>query len=203
MSEGGFVPAQAAGSPPLFTDEDEDGAGYTAKGVDLHLESDLDINNSIKHVGILGSVQDGLDFKMTDLDALGRTETVGDVFAFMDKRVVSSAPQQSVGAASEPVTTTNPTAPTSVQSAPSAGFMKVPHFPAQTSPSLLADGGDSDEGDSYSTKVAECWAAISGVVPGLRSEDELVRALERKFAAVNLGGSSSADSGSADSSRSM
>merc|ERR1719203_2270236 len=70
-----------------------DKTGYDTDMIseDMDLETDLGID-SIKRVEILGAVQDELNVAVTDLDALGRTKTVGDVVAFMQKQVGSMAP---------------------------------------------------------------------------------------------------------------
>jgi NAD(P)-dependent dehydrogenase (short-subunit alcohol dehydrogenase family)/acyl carrier protein len=57
---------------------------------EMDLETDLGID-SIKRVEILGAVQDELNVKVTDLDALSRTKTVGDVVKFMQTQVSGSA----------------------------------------------------------------------------------------------------------------
>merc|ERR1719408_1154490 len=57
---------------------------------EMDLETDLGID-SIKRVEILGAVQDELNVKVTDLDALSRTKTVGDVVAFMQTQVGTAA----------------------------------------------------------------------------------------------------------------
>merc|ERR1719387_2549790 len=65
-----------------------DKTGYDTDMIseEMDLETDLGID-SIKRVEILGAVQDELNVKVTDLDALSRTKTVGDVVAFMQKQV--------------------------------------------------------------------------------------------------------------------
>jgi acyl carrier protein len=70
-----------------------DKTGYDTDMIseEMDLETDLGID-SIKRVEILGAVQDELGVKVTDLDALSRTKTVGDVVSFMQKQVSSTAP---------------------------------------------------------------------------------------------------------------
>jgi acyl carrier protein len=80
-----------------------DKTGYDTDMIseEMDLETDLGID-SIKRVEILGAVQDELNVKVTDLDALGRTKTVGDVVAFMQKQVGSAAPAAPPAAVSAP-----------------------------------------------------------------------------------------------------
>merc|ERR1740122_671343 len=61
-----------------------DKTGYESDMVsaEMDLESDLGID-SIKRVEILGAAQEALGIKVQDLDALGRTKTVGEVIAFL------------------------------------------------------------------------------------------------------------------------
>merc|ERR1719245_714612 len=61
-----------------------DKTGYESDMVsaEMDLESDLGID-SIKRVEILGAAQEALGVKVRDLDALGRTKTVGEVIAFL------------------------------------------------------------------------------------------------------------------------
>merc|ERR1740129_2621494 len=69
-----------------------DKTGYDASMIDeeMDLEADLGID-SIKRVEILGAAQEILGVQVQDLDALGRTRTVGEVVAFL------SALKQSYG----------------------------------------------------------------------------------------------------------
>jgi len=61
-----------------------DKTGYESDMVsaEMDLESDLGID-SIKRVEILGAAQEALRIKVRDLDALGRTKTVGEVITFL------------------------------------------------------------------------------------------------------------------------
>merc|ERR1719188_732086 len=61
-----------------------DKTGYESDMVsaEMDLEANLGID-SIKRVEILGAAQEALGVKVQDLDALGRTRTVGDVVAFL------------------------------------------------------------------------------------------------------------------------
>merc|ERR1719221_1803923 len=67
-------------------------------GEEMDLEADLGID-SIKRVEILGAAQDKLGVKVQDLDALGRTRTVGEVVAFLSALTQRYGdPQQGRGA---------------------------------------------------------------------------------------------------------
>merc|ERR1719221_2290762 len=61
---------------------DKTGYDVAMIGEEMDLEADLGID-SIKRVEILGATQDMLGIKVQDLDALGRTRTVGEVVAFL------------------------------------------------------------------------------------------------------------------------
>merc|ERR1740129_1118440 len=82
-----------------------DKTGYESDMVsaEMDLESDLGID-SIKRVEILGAAQETLGIKVRDLDALGRTKTVGEVIAFLRRetegaREVRAEPAPSYNAA--------------------------------------------------------------------------------------------------------
>merc|ERR1740129_2368865 len=61
---------------------DKTGYDVSMIGEEMDLEADLGID-SIKRVEILGAAQEMLAVKVQDLDALGRTRTVGEVVAFL------------------------------------------------------------------------------------------------------------------------
>merc|ERR1719159_999079 len=87
------APASGGGNAmKVVYDVMADKTGYDTDMIseEMDLETDLGID-SIKRVEILGAVQDTLGVKVTDLDALGRTKTVGDVVAFMQKQVGAAA----------------------------------------------------------------------------------------------------------------
>merc|ERR1740122_630518 len=86
----------------------------------MDLESDLGID-SIKRVEILGAAQEALGIKVQDLDALGRTKTVGEVIAFLQRETGGA---QEVRADPHP----SPTRP----AAPPATMPSVPPTAATT-----------------------------------------------------------------------
>jgi len=61
---------------------DKTGYDVSMIGEEMDLEADLGID-SIKRVEILGAAQEMLGVKVLDLDALGRTRTVGEVVVFL------------------------------------------------------------------------------------------------------------------------
>merc|ERR1740123_1571689 len=76
-----------------------DKTGYDASMIDeeMDLEADLGID-SIKRVEILGAAQEILGVQVQDLDALGRTRTVGEVVAFLSALTQSyGEPQRDPG----------------------------------------------------------------------------------------------------------
>merc|ERR1719221_592264 len=80
-----LVPNDAVGVVMTIISEK---TGYESDmvSVEMDLESDLGID-SIKRVEILGAAQEALGIKVRDLDALGRTKTVGEVIAFLRREM--------------------------------------------------------------------------------------------------------------------
>merc|ERR1740129_1046421 len=85
-----FVPPTAATTCPtpdalgvvMAIISDKTGYESDMISAEMDLESDLG-TDSIKRVEILGAAQEALGIKVQDLDALGRTKTVGEVIAFL------------------------------------------------------------------------------------------------------------------------
>merc|ERR1740123_1644714 len=83
---------------------DKTGYDVSMIGEEMDLEADLGID-SIKRVEILGAAQEMLAVKVQDLDALGRTRTVGEVVAFLGALTQSfgeSQPTPSVSGMEKP-----------------------------------------------------------------------------------------------------
>merc|ERR1740129_502475 len=122
-----------------------DKTGYESDMVsaEMDLESDLGID-SIKRVEILGAAQEALGVKVRDLDALGRTKTVGEVTAFLRREVqvageasaevaatnVSPAPELPRMSPAQLVGLPAPTLPHTSSARPAALPATTPHMPS-------------------------------------------------------------------------